>query len=168
MEFRKTRELLQQCRVSAFRLELRDAYAAAGEQEPLQRFLAGQPFDLREWFQDWYDLVRELRAREVTVTRVRVVTEPLGDYQRWLLHLAALADEAGERIYYLPRHLAGATPTDDWWLLDDRLVAAPLFDPEGRSVGGSAVTTDPDIVAVCRGARDRLLAGATPYADYVA
>ncbi|MFI9412540.1 DUF6879 family protein [Nocardia gamkensis] len=157
---------MRQCRTELFRLELRDSYGVPAEQEPLQRFLNNEPFDLRGWFQDWYEFVQELATRGVATRRVRVVTVPHSDYQRWLFSLAELNVEAGENIRYLPRHLAGATPTDDWWLIDNELVAYPLFDHEGRAVGGVGVTTDPHIVSYCQSERERLWSIGTPYAEY--
>lgn len=167
MEFRQTTELLQESRNDLFRLEVRDAYGEPGEDEAFSCFLNDEPFDYREWFQDWYDFVRGCTARGVSVGRVRVITVPHSDYQRWLLTLSALNVEAGESIGYLPRHLAGEVPSDDWWLIDNRIVVFNLADKEGRAVGGSAVTTDPGIVSYCRSVRDRLQALATPYSEYV-
>ncbi|WP_370450401.1 DUF6879 family protein [Nocardia otitidiscaviarum] len=166
MEFRPTTELLRECRHEAFHLEVRDSYGVPSEDEPLQRFLNNEPFDLRAWFQDWYDFVQELTTRGVSVSRVRVVTVPHTDYQRWLLALTALNTEAGEDIRYLPRHLAGEVPPDDWWLIDNKTVVFNLSDKDGRAVGGSAVTADPKIVSYCRGVRDRLWSLATPYPEY--
>ncbi|MBO0879022.1 MAG: hypothetical protein J2P17_01285 [Mycobacterium sp.] len=166
MEFRQIRELLRQCQSEAFRLEVRDSYGVANEQEPLQRFLNNEPFNLRGWFQNWYDFVQEQAARGVATRRVRVVTVPHSDYHRWLLTLAALNVEAGEDIRYVPRHEAGKAPTDDWWLLDNEKVAYPLTDHHGRAVGGVGVTTDPRIVTYCRGERDRLWPLSTPYTEY--
>nr|WP_157573847.1 DUF6879 family protein [Nocardia jejuensis] len=137
-----------------------------GESEPFQRFLNNEPFDLRAWFSDWAELVSDLGRHEVTVSRVRVITEPHTDYHRWLLSLAALNAEAGEAIRYLPRHLAGDVPSDDFWLLDDRRVAFTLSDRDGRSVGGVAVTMDTRIVDYCRGVRDHLWPQAIPLLEY--
>jgi hypothetical protein len=128
--------------------------------------LNNESFDLRGWFQDWYEFVQELAEQGVTTRRVRVVTVPHTDYHRWLFTLAALNVEAGENIRYLPRCDAGETPTDDWWLLDNEKVAYPLADQEGRAVGGVGVTTDPRIVAYCRAEKERLWSIATPYAEY--
>ncbi|MBB5912590.1 hypothetical protein BJY24_001457 [Nocardia transvalensis] len=75
--------------------------------------------------------------------------------------------EAGEAIGYLPRHLAGEVPLDDWWLIDNEIVAFNLVGEDGRAVGGSAVTTDPGIVSYCRSVSARLQASATPYSEYV-
>lgn len=157
---------MSECRREAFRLEVRDSYEVPAESEPLRRFLAGEPFDLRAWSRDWTSFVRELIDRGAGLSRVRVVTEPHSDYQRWLLHLTKINAEAGEDIRYIPRHLAGEVPPDDFWLVDGRMVVFNLADADGRSVGGSAVTTDPQIVAYCQRVRERLWPMATPYTDY--
>ncbi|MEV6558963.1 DUF6879 family protein [Nocardia sp. NPDC051756] len=157
---------MQECHREAFRLEVQDSYGVPGESEPLNRFLNNEPFDLRPWFQDWYDFVQETTARGVAVRRVRVVTVPHTDYHRWLLNLTALNVEAGEDIRYLPRRLAEELPSDDWWLLDNERVAFNLTDGEGRAVGGAATTNDPWIVDHCRSVRDRLWPLATPYSEY--
>ncbi|WP_245998049.1 DUF6879 family protein [Nocardia pseudobrasiliensis] len=166
MEFRQTREILRQCRTDAFRLEVRDSYGVPAEQEPLQRFLKNEPFDTRGWFQDWYDFVRELTSRGVAMSRIRVVTVPHTDYQRWVLTVTALNVEAGEDIRYLPRNLAGDIPSDDWWLIDNERVAYTLSDHEGRAIGGVGVTTDPNILSYCRSERERLWSSGEPYSEY--
>jgi hypothetical protein len=158
---------LRQCRTELFRLEVRDTYGVPSEDEPFQRFLNNEPFDYREWFQDWYDIVQELRARGVSVSRVRVVTVPHSDYQRWsLAEVAPLNIEAGEEIRYLNRHEAGSVSADDYWIIDNKRVAFTLADQDGRAVGRVAVTTDPRIVGFCRGEKERLWPLATPYAEY--
>nr|WP_245547914.1 DUF6879 family protein [Nocardia pneumoniae] len=106
----------------------------------------------------------------MAVTRVRVVTVPHTDYQRWLLALTALNAEAGEDIRYLPRQFVSAdqVPSDDFWLLDDARVFFNLVDENGRAVGATALTTDARIVEYCRNAKQRLWPLATPYTEYVA
>ncbi|WTL51450.1 hypothetical protein OG203_23600 [Nocardia sp. NBC_01499] len=135
------------------------------ESEPFRRFLDNEPDDYA-WFQDWAASARELTARGVTLSRVRVVTIPHSDYQRWCLAVAARNVGAGEDIRYLPRQHAGAVPPDDWWLFDDELVAFNLVDENGKAAG-AAITTDPNIAAYCRSVKQRLWELATPYAQYV-
>ncbi|MBF6181682.1 DUF6879 family protein [Nocardia otitidiscaviarum] len=158
-------DLFGQCHREAFHLEVRDTYAVPEESEPLRRFLNGEPDD-NGWFEQWAQLMRKTTGRGVRVTRVRVVTVPHVDYQRWLLALAALNTAAGEDIRYLPRHLAGTVPTDDFWLLDDARVVFNLVDENGRAAGAAASTTDPRIAEQCRQTKERLWQLATPYADY--
>jgi hypothetical protein len=166
LEFRPTREVLEEATHEAFHLETRDVYGVPSEDEPFQKFLRNEPFDYREWYADWSGFVQCSAARGVAFKRVRVLTVPHSDYQRWSLEMAAFNIEAGEDIRYLPRHLAGVVPKDDHWLIDDRVVVFNLSDREGRAVGGSATTDDPGIVSRCRDFRDRLWSLATPYAEY--
>ncbi|KAA8880438.1 hypothetical protein F3087_41475 [Nocardia colli] len=162
-------DLFAQCRREAFHLEVRDTYAVPNESEPLRRFLTGEPAD-NSWFEPWGQLVRETTSRGVLVARVRVVTAPHVDYQRWLLALTALNAAAGEDIRYLPRHevQADQVPADDFWLLDDERVVFNLVDVNGRAAGVSALTADPRIVDHCRTVKRNLWPLATRYADYVA
>ncbi|WP_280272171.1 DUF6879 family protein [Nocardia wallacei] len=114
---------------------------------------------------EWERLVSAVTDRGVVMRRVRVVTEPHTDYQRWGLVVAARNIAAGEDIRYLPRHLAGEVPPDDWWLLDNERVVFNLVGERWRSAG-VAITADPGIVGYCRGVQERLWASAVPYAEY--
>ena len=169
MQFRTTSQtlwadLFSECRRDAFHLETRDEYKVPHEAERLRRFLSGDPLpNLRR---PWQDLVHETTGRGVTMTRVRVVTVPHTDYQRWLLSVTHLNVEAGEDIRYLPRHLAGEVPPDDWWLLDGERVVYNLWDEVGRPAG-LAVTTDRHVVEYCQSVRQRLWGSAIPHAEYV-
>lgn len=170
MEFRGVDDwddLFHGCRESAYHMEIRDAYAVASESEPLRRFLEGEPPPAYDK-SDWTDLIREMTGHGVTVSRIRVVTVPHSDYQRWLLSVTGENVDAGEDIRYLPRHLAEPSdlPTDDWWLFDGQQVAFNLIDQVGRPAG-VAVTTDPKIAAYCRDVRERLWPSAMPYREYI-
>ncbi|MFJ9363358.1 DUF6879 family protein [Nocardia sp. NPDC101769] len=157
--------LFAECKREAFHLEVRDAYTVPQESERFRRFLDGEPALPDEHKNRWNDLIRETIGRGVAVTRVRVVTVPLTDYHRWLLSVTDSNTEAGEDIRYVPRHLAGDVPPDDWWLLDNDRVAYNLVNDAGKPAG-LAVTTDPGVVAYSRGVRERLWALATPFAEY--
>ncbi|MGW4245732.1 DUF6879 family protein [Nocardia sp. NPDC004722] len=159
-------DLFQQCRTEAFHLEVRDDYAVPLESEPFRRFLANQTDDYA-WFESWDKLVRGMTGRGVVVSRVRVITLPHTDYQRWSLVVAARNVAAGEDIRYLPRHLAGEVPLDDWWLMDNEKVVFNLVDDRKKSAG-VAITTDPRLVEHCQAVKRRLWALATPYAEYAA
>ncbi|WP_024801216.1 DUF6879 family protein [Nocardia sp. BMG51109] len=151
----------------AVHLELQDTYTTPEEDEPLRKFLTGEPDDYAWWFAGWGDLVRELTDEGKTIRRLRVVTEPHTDYTRFALAIARLNAEAGEDIRYIPRH--GVDPEqlsgDDWWIFDDDLVAFSVFTPTGAG-GGFATTSDPAIVSHIRAVRDRLWPTGIPYAEY--
>nr|WP_231390257.1 DUF6879 family protein [Nocardia sp. CNY236] len=114
----------------------------------------------------WTVLIRETVGRGVSVNRVRVVSVPHSDYQRWLLSITDSNVEAGEDIRYLARDLAGEVPSDDWWLFDDAKVGFNLLDNEGRPAG-AAITTDCGIVEYCRSIKERLWSLAIPYREYI-
>ncbi|KZM74915.1 DUF6879 family protein [Nocardia terpenica] len=159
-------DLFRDCKNDAFHLETKDSYGVPEESDRIRRFLEGLPPLPDSYKNSWTELIRESTSRGVSVSRVRVVTVPHSDYQRWLLSVTGSNVAAGEDIRYAPRHVAGDVPTDDWWLMDNQLVAYNLVDGAGAPAG-LAVTTDPGIVAYCRSVRERLWELAIPYADYV-
>ncbi|MFC3966016.1 DUF6879 family protein [Nocardia jiangsuensis] len=156
--------LFAECERSAFHLETLDAYAVASESEPLRRFLDGEPADT-SWFDPWRAVLADATGRGVSVRRVRVVTQPLTDYHRWLLTLTPENITAGEDIRYLPRHLAGEVPTEDFWLFDDSRVAFHARDARNRGLA-MVVTTDPGLVRYCVQTRDQLWPSATAFDEY--
>src|SRR5215469_1206627 len=109
---------------SAFRLETRASYALGYERADFQRFLAGNPRPPSEvdWWQEWLDQIRQLRQDGKTIARVRLLAEPMTDYQRWAQWCDPWHAEAGEEIRYMPRSRAagiGLPLAADWWLLDE-------------------------------------------------
>ncbi|GAB2720324.1 DUF6879 family protein [Nocardia thraciensis] len=158
-------DLFRRCTGDAFHLEVRDSYGVPQESEPFQRFLDGEPEpDYGE--RPWVAFMRSVAERGVKVSRVRVVTVPHSDYQRWLFGVTRSNVEAGEDIRYLPRHLAGEVPSDDWWLFDTETVAFNLIDRDGKPAG-AGITEDPRIVEYCNEVRRRLWGLATPYQEYI-
>lgn len=153
---------------TAFHLELQDSYHTPDEAGPFDLFLRGGPDDFA-WHQPWLRLVREASQAGKTITRVRVMSVPHGDYTRWGLTVAPLNIQAGEDIRLLPRHLTHGMDltTDDYWLFDERRVVFTIFEPSGRFVGG-AQTIDPIMVKRCRRAQDQVWASAIPFHDYTA
>ncbi|WP_067904110.1 DUF6879 family protein [Nocardia vaccinii] len=159
--------VFRSCTQEAFHLEVRDAYMVPAESERFRRFLEGQPaLPDDEYKNSWNDLIRETTGRGVTVRRVRVVTVPHTDYHRWLLSVTGSNTAAGEDIRYVPRHLAGDIPPDDWWLIDNKRVVFNLVNERGERAG-AAESTDPEIAGYCRSVKQRLWALATPYNEYV-
>ncbi|WP_405162478.1 hypothetical protein OG203_40385 [Nocardia sp. NBC_01499] len=149
----------------AFHLEQRDSYAEPAEAERIKRYLAGAtPPDSTN--REWPDLIHEATGRDVTVSRVRVVTVPHTDYHRWLLSVTNVRVADGEDIRYLPRHLAGEVPPDDWWLFDGAKIAYNLANETGGPAG-LAITADPWITEYCEDVKVRLWNLAIPYAEYV-
>ncbi|RBQ15351.1 hypothetical protein DP939_36545 [Spongiactinospora rosea] len=137
---------------TAFRLEPRERYNSPGEQEPLRRFLAGEPDDLA-WNRPWLDLMAEHTIKRKFVHRVRVVSVPLSEYSRFGLWCAQFALQAGEDIRYLDRAQAQGLPQDDYWLFDSKWAAVLRFDDDDVLLGAEIVT-DPATVAELAAGRD--------------
>jgi hypothetical protein len=138
-------------RESAFRLETREHYAMTYEREGFARFLEGRPQPPAElpWWKAWLDQMRDLTREGKRIERVRLVSDPPSDYQRWELWATPWHAEAGERISYLSRYAAealGVPVDDDWWLFDSERLVIMKFTAAGE-VGHRALITDPGIVA---------------------
>jgi hypothetical protein len=163
-EFRSLCETFER---SAFRLETRERYVDEEEQEPLRRFLAGEPSD-DAWFMDWYKAVEQLVASGRRMERVRVVSEPHSDYTRFGIDLARrLNVPSGEDIRYLPRQRAMELdiPEEDFWLLDSGLVLIIHFDDDDMLMGAEPVTDPPEVDRRCQW-RDVAWHYAIPLDDY--
>jgi hypothetical protein len=159
------RDLLRSFRRTAFYLEAQDAYALDYEASDLERFLAGSPTPPPEvgWWRPWLDQVAGLTRQGKQVTRVRVISEPPSDYQRWGLWALPWHARAGEQISYVPRSAATVIglPLDcDWWLLDDERVIRMHYTADGR-IEEKALVTEPGIVALHREWRDLAVRNAT-------
>jgi hypothetical protein len=151
---------------TAFRLETHERYADDEEEEPLRRFLAGEP-PHDAWFTDWYEAVALLASAGKRMERVRVVSEPRSDYTRFGIDLARrLNVPAGEDIRYLPRHRAAGIglPDEDFWLLDSSRVLTLHFD--GDVLLGAELVTDPAAVVQRAYWRDAAWHYAVPVDEY--
>ncbi|AHH22124.1 hypothetical protein NONO_c73680 [Nocardia nova SH22a] len=151
----------------AFHLEVRDDYSGVpGESDRVRRFLAGESQDPAA-SATWHALMREAVGAGCAVQRVRVITEPHGDYARFSVGTTAANLEAGEDIRWLPRQGAPSDlPEDDWWLFDDALAAFTVFNPDGSVQPGWAATSDPAITAHLALTRDMLWSKAIPHTEY--
>jgi len=132
---------------SAFRFEIRDRYNSEVGREPFRKFLAGEPDDY-EWHHWWMEMVRQDRAKGKIWQRIRIVSVPLSDYNRYALTIARLSVAAGEDIRYLDRQSANGlslTPYDAW-LFDARQLVRLHFDDDDDTFQGAEVIEDPAIV----------------------
>ncbi|GAA0529062.1 hypothetical protein GCM10010172_07120 [Paractinoplanes ferrugineus] len=147
-EFWRQLDTFQQ---SAFRLEQQPAYEVDYEDEVYASFLRGRPVPPTDSpaLADWMKLVARHTGHGRTMSRVRIVDDPITDYQRWLRWGDWWNVEAGEVIRYLPRALAirgGLFPPaegPDWWLFDDRRLMLTCYDSEHRRTGIELVEDDP-------------------------
>jgi hypothetical protein len=134
------RELFSQCRKTAIHLEMRDSYTP--DDPVFLAWQAGKPVDILEEWRDWYDLIREVTERGVTVRRARVVSEPVTSFIRHEYESTGkLNIPAGEHVRWLPRQKAKGIllPANDIWIFDDRVVRFGFFSGAGRYLGQEVV-----------------------------
>ncbi len=96
------RHLSRGIQKSFVHLETRDSYGTETELPHLARWRRGEPEDY-DWLEQYLEMVRGHRTAGRTCRRARVVSEPLSEYQQWVLSFAALFVDAGEEIRYVSR-----------------------------------------------------------------
>jgi hypothetical protein len=134
---------------SAFRLEGRDRYYAPDEQQRIKKYLAGEGYDVSSRLASpWWQTIRDATAHGKLVQRVRIVTEPHGDYTRYALTGARVNIDGGEDIRYMSRDRAISLglPEHDYWLFDNRLLGWMHFS-EDDAFQGVELLEDAGIVA---------------------
>ena len=129
-------------RYSVFRLEAQPAYDVPTEADAIAAFTDGRPLPERSVRTNGYlQLVAAARQRGVTWTRVRVVDEPLTDYQRFQLAVYPGSVEAGENVLIAGRGVLHglAAPVTDFWMIDaghwGQRVIAMHYTPTGVFTG---------------------------------
>jgi hypothetical protein len=144
-------DLFRRFEHAAFRLEVRRSYGIPEEDEPYQRFLAGEDPGLY-WFQPWLTLMRQATSAGKRVERVRLIDEPPSDYLRFELWGTPYNLDAGEDIRYLPRTTAAdlRLPGYDFWLFDNRLVAKVEFTRDDVFLGATLSKDPGDILRHAR------------------
>jgi hypothetical protein len=156
---------------TARRLEARDHYEIAEEEDQVGRFTAGQLAEAehRAYMADWMGMVQSASTAGKRFERVRIVPAILTDYLRLELRGNRYNAEAGEDVRYLERDRANTLdlPDHDFWLFDDERLALQYFTASGRPLG-ALVITEPDAVAQHALWLERAWAAAIPYADYLA
>ncbi len=152
---------LQHFKHSAFRLETLPEYHVPQEAELLAAFKRGQPIEVPH-SHPWLVTVRQHCGAAKTMQRVRIVSSPLSDYERFELALYRLSNRAGEEIRI--SNAAEIRSFGDWWLFDGEAVIVLKYDATGRFLGTEQAS---DVVRYRR-IRDLVLENSIPFADFTA
>jgi hypothetical protein len=151
------------------RLETLPAYAVGGaEQQRLAAFRGGHPRPLRSVRTDPW-LARMAVSTVVagkSWTRIRVVDDPMTDYQRYQLASYRESQAVGEQVRIAQRVAVGEVGTD-FWLFDRRMVVLMHYDADGR-VDRRELRDDRALVDRCRDQLDAVAALAVPLNDFLA
>ena len=154
-------------RRSFVHLETRDAYGTDTELPHLAKWRRGEPDDYA-WLGWWLDMLAGHRAAGRTCRRARVVSEPLTEYQQWVLSHARLFTDAGEDIGYVPRPRLTTTwlpGSGDFYVFDDNLVMFLHYAGTGTNTAFE-ITDDPQTARACREAFSSVWELATPFGEY--
>lgn len=136
---------------SASRLELLPAYAVADyEGDRLEAFLAGRPLPERTILTDpWLARIARTAMAGKEWTRVRVVDDPLTEYERFELEVFKETQALGERIH-VARRCDVVDNGSDFWLFDADTPTAQAvvmdYDEQGGWLGARLVV-DTAVVA---------------------
>ena len=160
---------------SAFRLETLPAYAAGGEEgERIAAFREGRPRPERSVrTSPWLARIAVTTAAGKTWQRVRLLDEPLTEYQRYQLASYVESAACGEEIRIAVRASRPAPGTlgHDFWLFDASTPAAFAvqlsYDASGQFTGAVRLD-DPEAIMTCRAERDLAVRSSVPLNEYLA
>ncbi|MCX5246279.1 hypothetical protein OG895_13700 [Streptomyces sp. NBC_00201] len=141
-EWRRTFDAYER---DAWRFETQPTYTMPREAENVARFLRGEPKPDQHNAR-WHERVRGYVASGRTIGRVRVVRQPLTDYQRYQFAWGIPANiAAGEDIrildvtredYELP------LSETDWWMFDEMRIVQLNYRPDGTQINREIFTGD--------------------------
>jgi hypothetical protein len=163
-------DLSQLCRgiqKSFVHLETRDTYGTEVEQPHWARWRRGEPDDFA-WLGWWLEMLEGHSAAGRTCRRLRIVSEPLSEYQRWILSFAAAFVDAGEDIRYVARHRLSTVVlpgSGDFYVFDDAFVLFLHYAGDGTNTSFD-ISEDAQTVETCQQAFESAWDLATPLHDY--
>lgn len=152
---------------SSWRWECQGWYAV--DMPDVDRWLRREPAIETDEDRSWIDYISSLHAAAIPFRRVRMITEPITDYLRWMLTTSDRNVAAGEDIRWIDqRQVVDLGPPDyDFYIFDDDRVVILRFDP-AKELVGVELDDSPDIVEQHQQWRDHVWPLATPHADYLA
>jgi hypothetical protein len=154
--------LLQNFRRSAFRLETLEHYIVPQEAEWFEQWRrTGRLPELTPNNDSWLRMVHDHTRAGRVMQRVRVVSTPLTDYERFELALFPPSLEAGEDIRVISR--SRLRVSEDFWLFDSQTAIMLRYDSAGRFL-----SAEPGQPSLCQRRCDETLAQSIPLKEYLA
>jgi uncharacterized protein DUF6879 len=147
------------------KIELRDYYAINANR--LEAWRAGDMDTAQAGYRQWAEMCAAEGARGQVFRRVRVISEPLSDYQRLAVTFSGLAVEQGEDLRWLPRRLVSAIPLpgNDCFVLDGETAMFNLLGGSDERAGVQ-MSRDPDVVKFCRHSFELAYSMGIPHGEY--
>jgi hypothetical protein len=166
ISYEELKSLFASFQREALHLEMRDSYGTATEIPHLVKWEAGEPDDI-DWLRPWFDTVRAGTQAGKVFRRARIVSEPISEYQKWVLKDSYLFVDAGEDTRRVPRRRIStvALPGNDFWLFDEHVVVFLIFAANGLVVDRQK-TSDGTAIELCRAAFDAVWRLSIPDSEY--
>ncbi|MGE7389841.1 DUF6879 family protein [Streptomyces sp. NPDC004126] len=151
----------------AWRFEAQPTYTMPKEQENVARFLRGEAKPANH-NASWHERVRSYVDSGRSIARVRIVRQPLTDYQSYQFAWGIPGNiNAGEdiRVLDVTRDDYGLPLTgQDWWMFDENRIAHLNFRADGTQINREVHEGDP---APYREWKRVALEYAVPFKEYV-
>lgn len=170
LSFQQFSALFDTFQHSAARLESRSRTDIPAERHELADFLAGRlPVRRHRDPDSWTAMIERHAAAGRRLRRVRIMDEPLTDYNRFMIYCTRAAVGHGEEVRFLGRADADAMelPDHDFWVLDSARLVLLRFTHDDRPLDHDLVT-DRETVARHEEWIRQAFAVGIPWADYVA
>lgn len=150
---------------SAFRLEVHQVYTMPNEKEEFDNFLTGGPKpDQSDNY--WHARIRANVAAGKTMTRAKVIRQPITDYTRLLVEWAIPDNVAAGENYRIidvsDREVD--LPTQDFWMFDEKTVVHLNYRADGTQINRTLID-NPDLDQYLRW-RDLALAESVSFAEW--
>lgn len=146
------------------KLEFRDRYAI--DDELFAAWRRGDKEAVNEYLAPWLKQVETEIAAGRRLRRVRVVSEPLSEYQRTLFDISDFGVDAGEELRWLPRRLVSGLPLpgNDCFVMDDLV----MFNVHGGNDEQVEIQLDrdPNLVEFCRNTFESAWDLAIPHGEF--
>lgn len=150
---------------SGYRLEGLQTYTSPPEAEPFERFLAGKPLGVEPTW--WIGIVTGHKEAGTSMSRVRIVREPLTDYTRFEFAVYPMMAAAGEDIRVIVANGDEPTlPDHDYWLFDDTDLWMMEYEGAGVFVGARLIEDKAVVARHCEW-RDTAMASSVPLDQYL-
>jgi hypothetical protein len=168
ISYEELTDLINSFQWEALHLEMRDSYGTAAEIPHLAKWEAGEPDDT-EWLQPWFDRVNAATRVGKVFRRVRIISEPVSNYQKWILKDSHRFVEAGEDIRWVPRDRVSTVALlgNDFWLFDDQTVVFLIFAANGL-VMHRQKTSERTAITLCRDSFESVWKLSIPNSEYQA
>jgi|SRR5215475_7504919 len=137
---------------TAFRLERLPEYRIPSETSAIKQFMetGEMPADANA---EWVEILQVTRTRQARIERLRLVSEPLTQYERFEVEAAYMPGlQLGEDIRIITR--AGLPDSEDFWTFNDEWYAAMVYSSTGEFLRAEIQPVDTELAAKIQYWRD--------------